>query len=98
MKRLRRHKDALFTFLEHEGVPADNNHAERQISPAVIMRKNSYANGSDSGAATQALLISMFQTLKQRGLNLIEVTEKALGTHLKTGPLSTLASMSTVSG
>lgn len=40
-KRLRRHCRELFTFLDHEGVPFDNNHAERAIRPAVIIRKNS---------------------------------------------------------
>ena len=26
------------------GVPSDNNHAEREVRPAVIIRKNSYGN------------------------------------------------------
>src|SRR5512143_919249 len=41
VKRLRRHRSELFTFLDHPEVPSDNNHAERQIRPAVIVRKNS---------------------------------------------------------
>ncbi len=49
VKRLRRHRTELFTFLEHPEVPFDNNHGERAIRPAVIIRKNSYANGSDAG-------------------------------------------------
>ena len=40
IKRFRRHQDELFTFLDQEGVPFDNNHAERSIRPAVIIRKN----------------------------------------------------------
>jgi hypothetical protein len=67
VKRLRRHEHELFTFLEHPEVPSDNNHAERTLRPAVIMRKNSYANGSEDGAETQAVLMSVFRTLKQRG-------------------------------
>jgi hypothetical protein len=27
-------------FLDHPDVPSENNHAERQIRPAVIVRKN----------------------------------------------------------
>jgi len=38
LKRLRRYRDALFTFLDHPDVPSDNNHAEREIRPAVVMR------------------------------------------------------------
>ncbi len=57
-KRLRRYQDALFTFLDHPGVPSDNNHAEREIRPAVIMRKNSLANRSQNDADVQAILMS----------------------------------------
>jgi hypothetical protein len=42
VKRLRRHQNELFTFLDHADVPFENNHAERAIRPAVIIRKNSY--------------------------------------------------------
>ena len=67
VKRLRRHAQELFTFLDHPEVPFDNNHAERTIRPAVIIRKNSYANGSTTrrGADLQAVLMSIYRTLKQ---------------------------------
>jgi transposase len=45
VKRLRRHEAELFTFLDHPDVPSDNKHAEQQIRPAVIVGKNSRANG-----------------------------------------------------
>jgi hypothetical protein len=63
VKRRRRHETELFTLLDHPGVPSDNNHAERQIRPAVIVRKNIYANGSEEGAKTQAVHRSVFRTL-----------------------------------
>jgi transposase len=46
IKRLRQHRADLFAFLDHDGVPVDNNHAEREVRPAVIIRKNSYGNRS----------------------------------------------------
>ena len=67
IKRLRRHQGDLFMFLDQPGVPFDNNHAERALRPAVIIRKNSYGNRSKRGADTQAVLMSIFRTLKQRG-------------------------------
>ena len=39
-----KYRDYLFTFLDTPGVPPDNNHAERMIRPAVILRKNSLCN------------------------------------------------------
>src|SRR5262249_19692054 len=84
LKRLRRHRTELFTFLDHPEVPSDNNHAERQIRPAVIARKNSYANGSEDGAETQAILMSVFRTLKQRGHNPVSAVCTAVRTYLQT--------------
>ena len=90
VKRLRRHASELFTFLDHPEVPFDNNHGERQIRPAVIARKNSYANGSEDGAETQAMLMSVFRTLKQRGHNPVSVVPDAVRTYLRTGQLPPL--------
>ena len=90
LKRLRRHRGDLFTFLDQAGVPFDNNLAERAIRPAVIIRKNSYGNRSDQGADTQAILMTIFFTLKKRGLNPIHVIQTALINYLKTNQLSPL--------
>jgi transposase len=90
VKRLRRHATELFTFLDHPEVPSDNNHAERQIRPAVIARKNSYANGSEDGAETQAILMSVFRTLKQRGHNPVSAVTHAIRAYLRTGQLPPL--------
>jgi transposase-like protein len=89
-KRLRRHASELFTFLDHADVPPDNNHAEREIRPAVIARKNSYANGSADGAETQAVLMSVFRTLKQRGRNPVSAVVEAVRASLQTGQLPPL--------
>src|SRR5512142_176405 len=90
VKRLRRHEAELFTFLDHPDVPSDNNHAERQIRPAVLVQKNSYANGSDDGAEIQAVLMSVFRTLKQRGYNPVSTTMDAVRAYLQTGKLPPL--------
>ena len=42
-------------------------------------RPNSYANGSEDGAETQAVLKSLFRTLKQRGHNPISTVLEAEG-------------------
>jgi transposase len=90
VKRLRRHQHELFTFVLGHEVPFENNFAERIIRQAVIMRKNSYNNRSDKGASTQAILMSVFTTLKQRGLNPIKIVEQALRTYITTGKLPAL--------
>jgi transposase len=90
IKRLRRHQHDLFTFLDHNDVPFDNNHAERAIRPAVIIRKNSYNNRSQRGADTQAVLMSIYRTLKQRGHDPLKTVIDALRAKATTGKLPPL--------
>jgi transposase len=90
VKRLRRHEGEMFRFLDNAEVPPDNNRAERQLRPAVMVRKNSYGNGSDDGAETQSVLMSVFRTLKQRGHNPIFAVLNAIRTYLRTGQLPPL--------
>ncbi|HUU82527.1 MAG TPA: IS66 family transposase, partial [Phycisphaerae bacterium] len=89
-KRLRKHWDHLFTFLDKPEVPFENNLAERQIRPAVILRKNSQSNRSEQGAATQAILMSIYRTLRLRGLDPTRTIAAALKTYLETGQLPPL--------
>jgi transposase len=89
-KRLRKYGEYIFAFLDYADVPADNNFAERQIRPAVILRKNSQSNRSDRGAATQAVLMSVYRTLRLRGLNPTKTIADALKTYLTTGTLPPL--------
>jgi hypothetical protein len=77
-KRLEKYRDELFTFLEHDGVSADNNHGEREIRPAVQMRKAYGGNRSKLGAATQALWMTIFRTLEKRRVDPIEYLEQYL--------------------
>jgi len=66
-------------------LPLGNNAAERAIRPAVIIRKNSYGNRSRRGADCQALLMSIFRTLKQRGYDPLQTIVSALADYLTTG-------------
>lgn len=98
IKRLRRHRDELFTFLDKPGVPFDNNLAERAVRPAVIIRKNSYANRSQHGADVQAVLMTIYRTLKQRGHNPLQTITDALRTYVTSGTLPALPHKSTPDG
>ena len=88
--RLSRHRDELFTFLDRPEADWNNNFAERQIRPAVILRKNSQCNRSERGAATQAVLMSVYRTLKLRGHDPRTEIEKALRAWSATGQLPPL--------
>lgn len=95
VKRMCRYQHELFTFLDHEDVPHDNNSGERGIRPAVIIRKNSYANRSEAGAKMQSVMMSIFRTLKQRGHNPLRTIVAALRTYVQTGKLPPLPKKAT---
>ncbi len=97
-KRLGKYAEFIFTFLDYEDVPFENNFAERQIRPAVILRKNSQSNRSEQGAATQAVLMSVYRTLKLRGLNPTKAIADALRTYVATGQLPPLPDTDTANG
>ncbi len=98
IERFRRHQRHLFTFLDQPDVPFDNNHGERSIRPAAIIRKNSYCNRSQRGSETQAVLVSIYRTLKQRGHDPIATVIEALETYLTTGKLPPLPNKVTGNG
>jgi len=97
-KRLLKHCDGLFTFLDHPEVPYDNNGGERMIRPAVIIRKNSQSNRSYKGAATQAILMSVCRTLKLRNRDPVAAVADALRTYLISGKLPPLPVQSVADG
>jgi transposase len=88
--RLWKERESLLTFAEFPHVPATNNAAEREIRPAVVMRKLSYGSASEQGAATRAILMSVYRTLKKRGLDPLAEVRAALETLAKTGTLPPL--------
>jgi transposase len=89
-KRLERYGDYLLTFVEYADVPPSNNQAEREVRPAVLMRKASYGNQSDRGAQTRGVLMTVFRTLKRRGLEPLAVIADALRTYTVSGKLPPL--------
>lgn len=73
LKRLRRHRNELFTFLEYAPLVSPyNNHAEQQMRGPVISRRISQGNRSQAGAEAQAILMSLFRSMQLQGRNPIE--------------------------
>jgi transposase len=70
-KRLRKHRAHLLNFLDHDGLDATNNLAEREIRPAVIARKLSAGNRTEAGAETHAVLASILRTCRRQGRDIL---------------------------
>ena len=72
IKRLRRHRNEMRTFLDHEGVSPYNNHAEQQMRTAVHTRKVSQQNRSRQGAKAHAIFLSLFRSAQLQRINPVE--------------------------
>ena len=71
-QRLENFAHELFAFVEYEGVPPDNNPAERAIRPAVIARKISGGTRTRLGSDTTSTLRSLFATWQLRNHDPLE--------------------------
>ena len=82
--------DALWTFLETEGIEPTNNAAERALRPAVIQRKVSHGVQSANGAICRARLLTVTTTLRQQGRDVWQFLEQAWIAHHHGGVMPSL--------
>ena len=71
IKRMEDFDHALFTCLSAPGIPPDNNHAERVLRKLVVQRKISGGNRSPAHAEHHAKLMSVIETFRLEGGNLL---------------------------
>jgi transposase len=76
--RLRKYQDRLTTFLHDANVDGTNNAAERALRPAVVMRKITGGNRSESGAESWAILASVMRTAQQQGYDVVATIKELL--------------------
>lgn len=60
---LRKNTNAYFTCILHEGIPPDNNKAERALRHLVLKRKISFGSRTQKGAHTLSVLCSVLLSL-----------------------------------
>jgi transposase len=62
-------REALWTFVQVEGVEPTNNTAERSIRPGVLWRKGSFGTQSEEGSRFVESMMTVVATLKQQQRN-----------------------------
>ncbi|HEY5909895.1 MAG TPA: TM0106 family RecB-like putative nuclease [Verrucomicrobiae bacterium] len=71
-ERILKHRHKLFTFLEHDGVPWNNNNAEHAIKPIAKYRPMVRRTMNRRGIQSYLILLSIYQTCEYRGLSFLD--------------------------
>ena len=79
------HAEALWTFVEHEGVEPTNNHAELMLRPFVIWRKRSFGTQSERGERFAERIMTVAQTARKQGINVLDFLVGTLRAHVHGG-------------
>ena len=78
LRTLRKQRPRLLTFLYHAAVDPTNNAAERELRPAVVVRKTGGCNRTDVGAHAHAILASILRTCTKQGFDPVAVLKHLL--------------------
>ncbi len=70
--------ETLFIFVTRQDVDPTNNISERELRELVLIRKISNGSRSEQGAATTATLLSIIQTLRLQGKNVLQGLQEIL--------------------
>ena len=71
-KRFEKNRDKLFTFLDHDGVPWNNNNAEHAIKAFAALRKGLGGTSSEKGIGEYLTLLSICETCKYKGIRFLD--------------------------
>jgi len=71
-KRLEKYHDRLFTFIDYDDIPWNNNNAEHTIKAFAMLRKVFGGKSSDKGIVEYIILFSICETCKYKGISFLE--------------------------
>jgi len=71
-KRLRKNQNTLFTFLDCDGVPWNNNNAEHAIKRFAFLRRVIGGSATERGMKSYLILLSICETLRLRGVSFLK--------------------------
>jgi transposase len=76
-RNILKRREALWTFVQVDGVEPTNNAAERSLRPAVLWRKGSFGTQSEEGSCFVESMMTVVTTLKQQQRNVLEYLTEA---------------------
>src|SRR5712691_1224094 len=71
-KRILKYQSKLFTFLDHDGVPWNNNNAEHAVKYFAKYRRLTNGRVTESGLKDYLVLLSIYQTCRYREIRFLD--------------------------
>ena len=71
-ERFDKNRDKLFTFLQFDGIPWNNNNAEHAVKPFAMLRNIIKGVTTEKGLREYLILLSICETCKYRGLDFLD--------------------------
>jgi hypothetical protein len=71
-KRFEKNRDKLFTFLDYDGIPWNNNNAEHAIKAFASLREVISGSSTEKGIREYLILLSICQTCKYKGVSFLD--------------------------
>ena len=71
-ERFERNRDTLFTFLNHDGVPWNNNNAEHAVKAFARLRDVMGGSSTEQGVEEYLTLLSVCQTCKYMDVDFLD--------------------------
>jgi predicted RecB family nuclease len=69
--RIEKYGVRLFTFLDYDGIPWNNNNAENALKLVASRRKLFGSSVSEAGLKDYLVFLSIYQTLRRKGISLL---------------------------
>ena len=66
------HREALWTFVEHDGVEPTNNHGELELRDFVLWRKRSFGSQSERGERFAERVMTVVRTARKQGKDVLD--------------------------
>ena len=70
-KRLSKYRDKLFVFLDHDGVPWNNNNAENALKLFASRRRLLGTSSTENGLRDYLVFLSIYQTCRRKNLSFL---------------------------
>jgi hypothetical protein len=71
-KRFHKNREKLFTFVNHDGVPWNNNNAENAVRAFAALRGVIRGSSTEKGLREYLVLLSICETCKRRGISFLD--------------------------